>query len=175
MIKQVGKIQKTLKGCRPLSLTSCLGKLCKSIVHEQLVNHCEELNPFGDQQSAVRSDRSTTDNLLTLTEKAKTSFKRKGATAAAFLHVGQAFDSVWHKGIPYKQIQNTPWWITKWTSSFLGNRKINLRYNQAFSKIFTSEAVIPQGSIISPILFSIIHIHNNICIYVYIHTHTYIQ
>ena len=32
MIPRVGKYHKTLKGYRPLSLTSCLGKLCEGIV-----------------------------------------------------------------------------------------------------------------------------------------------
>ena len=69
--------------------------------------------------------------------------------------VEQAFDSVWHEGILFKQIKiNTPWWITKWTSSFLSNRKIKVKYNQAISKSFTPEAGVPQGSIISPILFN---------------------
>ena len=99
MIPKVGKDSKSLKGYRPLSLTSCLGKLCESIVNEHLVNHCEKLNLFGDQQSAYRSGRCTTDNLLTLTEKATTSFKWKGDTAAAFLDVEQNFDSVWHEDI----------------------------------------------------------------------------
>ena len=87
MIPKVGKDHKMLKGYRPLSLTSCLGKLCESIVNEHLVIYCEKLNLFGDQQIAYRYDRCTTDNLLTLTEKATTSFKWKGATAAAFLDV----------------------------------------------------------------------------------------
>ena len=124
------KDHKTLKGYRQLSLTSCL-----------LVNHCEKLNLFGDQQSAYRSGRCTTDNLLTLTEKATTSFKWKGARAAAFLDVEQAFDSVCYEGILYKQIEvNTPWGIKKWTSSFLSNRKIKVKYSRAISKNFTPEA-----------------------------------
>ena len=105
MIPKVGKDYKTLKGYRPLSLTSCLGKLCESIVNEHLVNHSQKLNLFGDQQSAYRSGRCTTDNFLALTEKATTSFRWKGAAAAAFLDVEQAFDSVWHEGILYQQIQ----------------------------------------------------------------------
>ena len=75
MIPKIGNDHKTLKRYRPLSLTSCLGKLCESIVNEHLVNHCEKLNLFGDQQSAYRSGRCTTEKLLTLTEKATTSFK----------------------------------------------------------------------------------------------------
>ena len=66
----VGKDYKTLKGHRPLLSISCLGKLCESILNEHLVNHCEKLNLFGDQQSAYRSGRFTIDNLVTLTEKA---------------------------------------------------------------------------------------------------------
>ena len=155
LIPKVGKDQKTLKGYRPLSLTSCLGKLCESIVNEHLVNHCEKLNLLGDQQNAYRSRRCTTDDLLTLTKKATTSFKWNGATAAAFLDVEQAFDSVWHEGILNKQIQfNTPLGITKWTTSFLSNRKVKVKNNQAVSKSFTREAGVPQGSITSPILFN---------------------
>ena len=151
MIPKVGKDDKILKRYRPLSLTSCLGKLCKSSVNEHLVNNCKKLNLFADQQSAYRSGRCTTDSRLTLTEKATTSFKWKGATAAAFLDVEQAFDSVWHEGILHKQIRiNTPWWITKWTSSFLSNRKIKVKYNQAISKSFTPEAGVPQGGIRGP-------------------------
>ena len=37
MIPKVGKHHKTLKGYRPLSLTSCLRKLCESIVNEHLI------------------------------------------------------------------------------------------------------------------------------------------
>ena len=75
MIPKIGKNNKTLKGYRHLSLTSCLGKLCESLVNEHLVNHCEKLNLFAVQQSAYRSGRCTTENILSLTEKATTSFK----------------------------------------------------------------------------------------------------
>ena len=37
MISKVGRDHKTLKGYRPLSLTSCLGKLCKIILSKHLV------------------------------------------------------------------------------------------------------------------------------------------
>ena len=83
------------------------------------------------------------------------SFNGKGATSAALLDVEQASDSVWHEGILYKQIQiNAPWWIRKRNSSFLSNRKFKVKYNQAIAKSFTPEAGVPQGRIISPILFN---------------------
>ena len=52
VIPKVGRDHKTQKVYRPLSITSCLRKLCESIVNEHLVNHCEKLNLFGEQQSA---------------------------------------------------------------------------------------------------------------------------
>ena len=59
-----------------------------------------------------------------------------------------------YEGILHKQIQiNTPYWITKLTIIFLSNRKITLKNNQAVSKSFTAEAGIPQGSIVSSVLF----------------------
>ena len=110
-----------------------------------MVNHCEKQKLFGDQQSAYISGTCT-----------KTNFKLKGVTATAFLDVEKAFDSVWHERILYKQIQiNTPWSIIKWTNSFWSNRKIKVIYNQEVSKRTTPEAGVPQGNIVSPILFNI--------------------
>ena len=39
-----GKNNKRLKSYGPISLAFCLGKLCESIVNEDLVNPCETLN-----------------------------------------------------------------------------------------------------------------------------------
>ena len=123
-----GKISQNVKRIQTLPLTSCPGKLCESTVNEHLVNHCEKTKPVPRSTIFYRSGRGTTDNLLTLTEKATRSFEWKGATAAAFLDIEQAFDSIWIKGILYKQIQiKTPWWITIWTSSFLSNRNIKVK------------------------------------------------
>ena len=62
----------------------------------------------------------------------------KRCHSCCLLSCRASFGSVWHKGILYKQTQiNKSWWITKWTSSFLSNKKLKLKYNQAISKSFT--------------------------------------
>ena len=90
MIPESRKRSQSSERIQTIIINICLEKLCESIVNEHLVNHCEKLNLFGDQQSAYKSGRCTTEGLLTLTEKTTTSLKWKGATASALLDVEQA-------------------------------------------------------------------------------------
>ena len=63
---------------------------------------------------------------------------------------------VWHEGLYYRLLEiNCPKWIVKWTKSFLTDRELTVVYHQAKADSFTPSAGVPQGSVISPILFNI--------------------
>ena len=75
---------------------------------------------------------------------------------AAFLDVEKAFDSVWHSGLRYKIFQlDLPTKMTRWLPDFLVGRIIHVNVNSFFSNQINPKAGVPQGSVLSPLLFLI--------------------
>ena len=75
---------------------------------------------------------------------------------AAFLDVEKAFDNVWHNGLRYKTFQlGLPTKMTRWLSDFLIGRLIQVNVNNFFSNQINPKAGVPQGSVLSPLLFLI--------------------
>jgi retron-type reverse transcriptase len=77
-------------------------------------------------------------------------------TTAVFLDMTAAFDRVWReKLIVISHELGINGNLLIWINDFLKNRKIKVRYNQKLSKEKSLFAGVPQGSVISPILFLI--------------------
>ena len=83
-------------------------------------------------------------------------FNRGEHVVAAFLDVEKAFDNVWHNGLRFKIFQlNLPTKMTCWLSDFLVGRLIQVNVNNFLSSQINSKAGVPQGSVLSPLLFLI--------------------
>ena len=88
------------------------------------------------------------------------SFNRGEYVVAAFLDVEKAFDNVWHNGLRYKICQlDLPTKMTRWLSDFLVGRVIQVNVNGFLSNQINPKAGIPQGSVLSPLLF-LIYVNN---------------
>ena len=84
------------------------------------------------------------------------SFNRGEHVVAAFLDVEKAFDNVWHNGLRYKIFQlDLPTKMTRWLSDFLVGRLIQVNVNNFFSNQINPKAGVPQGSVLSLLLFLI--------------------
>ena len=84
------------------------------------------------------------------------SFNRKEHVVAAFLDVEKAFDNVWHNGLRYKIFMlDLPTKMTRWLSDFLVGRVIQVNVNGFLSDHISPAAGVPQGSVLSPLLFLI--------------------
>ena len=84
------------------------------------------------------------------------SFNRGEHVVAAFLDVKKAFDNVWHNGLRYKIYQlDLPTKMTCWLSDFLVGRLIQVNMNSFLSSQINPKAGVPQGSVLSPLLFLI--------------------
>ena len=84
------------------------------------------------------------------------SFSRGEHVVAAFLDIEKAFDNVWHNGLRFKIFQlDLPTKMTRWLSDFLVGRLIQVNVNNFFSSQISPKAEVPQGSVLSPLLFLI--------------------
>ena len=73
-----------------------------------------------------------------------------------FLDISKAFDKVWHKGLIYKLKQNgISGNIFDTITYLLNSRKQGVALNGQFSSWTSTEAGVPQGSILGPLLFLI--------------------
>lgn len=141
---------------RPISITSCLGKLYERLIANRLREFLESKNILTKIQSGFRTQRSTTDNILFLTQKITESFNNKKNLIATFFDISKAFDKVWHQGLIYKMHKyNIPKYIIIWTATFLKDRKFKIKINSSISEEYSISAGVPQGAVVSPILFNI--------------------
>jgi len=69
--------------------------------------------------------------------------------------VSQAFDRVWHEGLIYKLKLFLPPTYYLLIKSYLTDRHFQVRFGSSFSNIANINAGVPQGGILSPILYNI--------------------
>ena len=84
------------------------------------------------------------------------SFNKGEHVVATFLDVEKAFDNVWHNVLRYKIFQlDLPTKMTRWLSDFLVGHVIQVNVNGFLSNQINPKAGVPQGSVLSPLLFLI--------------------
>ena len=141
---------------RPISLISSIMKLFERVIEQRLRSHLEDIGFINKHQSGFRRAKSTDDHLFRLSQSIMESFNRGEHVVAAFLDVEKAFDNVWHNGLRYKIFQlGLPTKMTRWLSDFLVSRLIQVNVNSFLSNQINPKAGVPQGSVLSPLLFLI--------------------
>ena len=141
---------------RPISLTNAIIKLIEKMMLIRLMLYLENKNLITIYQSGFRAKRSTIDNLFFLTQKFYEAFDGDKKAIGVVFDIMKAFDKVWHNGLIYKLSKlEIPKKIDNWIISFLKDRKFCVRINNNISGTYNITTGVPQGSILSPILFSI--------------------
>ena len=139
---------------RPISLISSIMKLFERVIEQRLRSHLEDLGFINKHQSGFRKAKSTDDHLFRLCQSIMESFNRGEHVVATFLDVEKAFDNVWHNGLRYKIFQlGLPTKMTRWLSDFLVGQLIQINMNSSLSNQINPKAGVPQGSVLSPLLF----------------------
>ena len=142
---------------RILCLTSNLGKVVESMFSARLVWKLEKNNHLPPNQFGFRNRRCTSDALATLTSKIHASINAKKISITIFFDMKRAFDTACHtcilhslakKGYAGKSL--------KFLISFLNERRTKVCINGSLSGSQTLENGVPQGAVLSPILFSVL-------------------
>ncbi|KAJ3641910.1 hypothetical protein Zmor_028380 [Zophobas morio] len=156
MIPKPGKDPHSPLSYRPISLLNISGKIFEKILTNRLTDFLETNNIIPQQQFGFRSQRSTLNPILELHTDSTRFANLKECTIAVFLDIERAFDKVWHDGLIYKliKLQMNPKFIIL-LDSFLHNRSCRVKVQNSHSQPVNIRAGVPQGSALSPILYSI--------------------
>ena len=81
---------------------------------------------------------------------------KKQMNCTIFFDISKAFDKVWQNGLLYKMREmKFKDLIVMWLFQFLQERTFQIIISNITSDIFEIETSVPQGGVLSPILFSI--------------------
>lgn len=139
---------------RPITLLPVIGKNLEKILKKRLSNEIDQHIP--QNQFGFRQKSSTIHPLVIITSNVQASSIIGSKSAAIFIDLTKAFDSVWHRGLLYKlHHANCPIYMLWLLKEFLEGRKTRIKINTSVSDTFTNEQGVPQGSPLSPFLFNI--------------------
>ncbi|CAH1257307.1 Hypp1814 [Branchiostoma lanceolatum] len=141
---------------RPIALLPTVPKVLERLVHNRLYTYLMNNNLININQSGFKKGDGTVPQLMRLVDEWAKSIDDPNisCTAAVFLDVRRAFDTVWHDGLIYKLSRygiKGP--LNKWFSDYLVDRQQRVVINGIASTWGYTRAGVPQGSILGPLLF----------------------
>lgn len=141
---------------RPISLTSCIMRTMEHLIQQRLIALVStRLHPY---QYGFRPHHSTHHAIHHMLEDLHTAARQvqTKATPVVFLDLRKAFDRVWHDGLLdmllRRGIHGRIW---MWLRAFISNRCNCVVNNGSSSGWFLQRYGVPQGAVLSPILFNI--------------------
>ena len=141
---------------RPIALLSNISKVFERLVHKQLVTDCLTNGILPDEQFGFLKGRSAEWQLLYLLQRWHEALDKKRCVHAVFLDAAKAFDRVDHSMLLSKLCGiglDGP--ALYWLRSYLSDRRIMSRVDDAVSDPLHITSGVPQGSVLGPLLFII--------------------
>ena len=155
-VLKAGRESSNPSSYRPISLTAIFCKIMERMVKNRMTWFIEKYDVITPLQSGFRKERSTTmDQIIRLETDIHKAMLNKEYTIVVFLDLEKAYDLLWRKGIIYKMYEaGLRGKILKWVEAFFSRRTVQVRVDGILSNSKEVLQGIPQGSVISPLLFT---------------------
>uniref|UniRef100_A0A6G5AC88 Putative tick transposon n=1 Tax=Rhipicephalus microplus TaxID=6941 RepID=A0A6G5AC88_RHIMP len=162
----------TVDNIRPISLTSNMVKLVERVLHSRVSIWMADNLVIKPNQIGFRSDFSIWCAHADLESRIQLARKRRQYAALVTLDIAKAYDSVEHF-ILLNTLErlNFPQYFIEWVAEFLKSREFYCVKDGCSSSRFKQTRGVPQGAVLSPILFnalmSTIPTDQEVTVYIY--------
>ena len=141
---------------RPITLSSCMGKLLEKIINCRLAKYLEAKGCLAPEQFGFRRCRGTTDALVRFQNDVLDNRNKGKHTICVFFDLHKAYDTTWRYGILLALHRaGVRGNLAHFCKQFLMERLFRVKNGKAFSDLKTQNEGVPQGSVISCTLFTL--------------------
>ena len=151
-----------LTNFRPISILPTISKIFERVIYNQLYEHFNTNNLLVEEQYRFRTNHSTEYVFIKLVDHLSNEMDTSNIPCALYIDLSKAFDTlsfdiILQKLKYYGIVGNELLLLT----SYLRNRKQDVIFNNHESRVTDITNGVPQGSIVSPLLFSRSIVVNN--------------
>lgn len=141
---------------RPISLSSCVGKVFENMMKNRLEMYAESRLLIPHDQFGFRKGRSTTDSLLKFGGDIQEALSNNNFLISVFLDVSGAFDNV-DLGSLVKILHsyNIPGKVCKWIFDFFYSRTVFIKFNHNLYGPKIAYKGVMQGATLSPLIYTL--------------------
>ena len=151
---------KELKDLRPISVLPAMSKIIEKHVFNQLTYFTDNNKIIPECQSGFRKDYSTCTSLVNILNDIRSNEENKDFTCLALLDFSKAFDTLNHDMLLaklhyYGLSEKAVLFLGNYLSGRQGRVRVRNQHDWKSSDYKLIKYGVPQGSILSPLLFSI--------------------